>query len=224
LLFSGYDADLNLYTYVGNDPTDRTDPTGMDTNCTYDASRIGAASDSICGGTKDPNNPDASAGSSNNKVTHPVRVAQEAEGEPVELPRFGEEEETRSSESQPQNAQPRNPNMDYPGEGPPVEWPPNFGFRGTPTTITLEPGERIDRFGGPSGTFAAPEGLPFAQRSIPEEARSRDYYRYEVVKPIPGVKAGTTVPWFGQPGGGMQYQMPQNFQQLEQQGYIKVVK
>ncbi len=27
----GYGDDLNMYTYVGNDPTDRTDPTGMDT-------------------------------------------------------------------------------------------------------------------------------------------------------------------------------------------------
>jgi RHS repeat-associated protein len=29
----GYSADLNLYTYVGNDPVDRTDPTGMANNC-----------------------------------------------------------------------------------------------------------------------------------------------------------------------------------------------
>jgi len=29
----GYTADLNLYTYVGNDPTNKTDPTGLANNC-----------------------------------------------------------------------------------------------------------------------------------------------------------------------------------------------
>jgi len=66
----GYEVDLNLYTYVGNDPSDESDPTG---NC--DASRIGAAPDSICRGTRDPNNPNASAGSPNNHVTHPTGAA-----------------------------------------------------------------------------------------------------------------------------------------------------
>jgi RHS repeat-associated protein len=65
----GYAADLNLYTYVGNDPTDKTDPSG---NSICEASRIGAASDSMCGGTKDPNNPNAGAGSPFNQITHSV--------------------------------------------------------------------------------------------------------------------------------------------------------
>ncbi len=52
----GYNADLNIYTYADNDPTNKDDPKGMDTNCTYDASRIGAAPDSICSGTQDADN------------------------------------------------------------------------------------------------------------------------------------------------------------------------
>ena len=31
----GYDDDLNLYAYVGSDPLDRTDPTGLDGGCVY---------------------------------------------------------------------------------------------------------------------------------------------------------------------------------------------
>lgn len=67
----GYTADLNLYAYVGNDPVNGTDPTG---NCDINnASRIGAASDSICSGTKstDPDHPNAGAGSPFNNSTHP---------------------------------------------------------------------------------------------------------------------------------------------------------
>ena len=64
-----YMADLNLYAYVDNDPLDVTDPNGQG-KC-GDATRIGKAPDSICGGTQDPNNPNAGAGSPFNKVTHP---------------------------------------------------------------------------------------------------------------------------------------------------------
>jgi RHS repeat-associated protein len=31
----GYDDDLNLYAYVGNDPLDKADPTGLDGGCVY---------------------------------------------------------------------------------------------------------------------------------------------------------------------------------------------
>jgi len=37
----GYKADLNLYTYVGNDPTDNTDPRGADPNCPRAAPNCG---------------------------------------------------------------------------------------------------------------------------------------------------------------------------------------
>src|SRR6185312_806751 len=67
----GYTADLDVYTYVWNDPLNRTDPSG---NCDInEASRIGAAPDSICSGTKstDPDHSNASAGSPYNNTTHP---------------------------------------------------------------------------------------------------------------------------------------------------------
>jgi RHS repeat-associated protein len=62
----GYIADLNLYTYVGNDPNNKTDPSGK----ACEASKIGAAPDSMCGGTKDSANPNAGAGSPSNHKVH----------------------------------------------------------------------------------------------------------------------------------------------------------
>ncbi|PRE99890.1 hypothetical protein C6Q05_14355 [Burkholderia multivorans] len=35
-----------------------------------------------------------------------------------------------------------------------------------------------------------------------------EYHVYEVAKPIEGVRAGPAEPWFRQPGGGAQYQLP----------------
>ena len=66
----GYKDDFNRYTYVGNDPTNESDPSGL-----CDGSRIDAASDSICGGTKDPKDPKLGAGSPKNQTTHPPQKA-----------------------------------------------------------------------------------------------------------------------------------------------------
>jgi RHS repeat-associated protein len=66
----GYRDSLNLYGYTGDNPLNATDPFGL-----CEASRIGAAPDSICGGTQDPDDKLISAGSPNNSTTHP-RVLQ----------------------------------------------------------------------------------------------------------------------------------------------------
>jgi len=44
--------------------------------------------------------------------------------------------------------------------------------------------------------------------------------KYEILKPIPGVKSGKIAPWFDQPGGGTQYQMPMSIEQLLKENYI----
>lgn len=98
------------------------------------------------------------------------------------------------------------------------KYPPSNGYvlapDGRPVEIqqTLLPGQRIDRFGSEYGSFLAPEGLPYANRSIPPQsldstpAASCNYHDYQVLKPFK-VDAGPIAPWFGQPGYGWQYQL-----------------
>ncbi|MER5640209.1 TNT domain-containing protein [Kitasatospora sp. NPDC002227] len=98
------------------------------------------------------------------------------------------------------------------------KYPPQNGYlltpNGTPIELeqTLLPGQRIDRFGSEYGAFLAPEGLPYANRSIPPQsldgtpAEGCNYHDYQVLKPFT-VDAGPIAPWFGQPGYGWQYQL-----------------
>ncbi|MGC0317362.1 TNT domain-containing protein [Kitasatospora acidiphila] len=77
---------------------------------------------------------------------------------------------------------------------------------------TLPVGQDIDRFGSEYGSFLAPEGLPYAMRSIPPQsldgspAAGCNYHDYKVLKPF-AVHAGPIAPWFNQPGCGWQYQL-----------------
>ena len=94
-------------------------------------------------------------------------------------------------------------------------WPPNHGFMGDPEEITLRPGTIVDRYGPPTGRFVSPQGTPFEARSLPPDAFGRDIHTYEVIADIHGVKAGEIAPWFGQPGGGIQYQLPETVKVLK---------
>lgn len=96
-------------------------------------------------------------------------------------------------------------------------YPPDNGYlviAGQPVEYhaTLLPGQHIDRYGSEYGSFLAPEGLPYATRSIPPSsldsvpAAGCNYHDYRVVKPFT-VDAGPIAPWFGQPGLGLQYQL-----------------
>ncbi|WP_080408543.1 glycohydrolase toxin TNT-related protein, partial [Burkholderia ubonensis] len=90
-------------------------------------------------------------------------------------------------------------------------WPSNYGFAaGQDSMVTLPSGTRIDRFGRPSGGFVAPAGTPFGKRALPDSSYNSEYHVYEVTKPIEGVRAGPAEPWFRQPGGGTQYQLPRS--------------
>ncbi|MFD8597066.1 TNT domain-containing protein [Kitasatospora sp. NPDC059646] len=97
-------------------------------------------------------------------------------------------------------------------------YPPSDGYLlmpdGTPIAYdtTLRPGQNIDRYGSEYGSFLAPEGLPYATRSIPPSsldgnpAAGCNYHDYRVLKAF-AVHSGPIAPWFGQPGLGLQYQL-----------------
>ena len=102
------------------------------------------------------------------------------------------------------------------------KWPENNGFAGQPTKTTLQAGTKIDRYGNATGNFAAPEGTPYSQRSLPPGSENSAYHTYEVIKPF-DVQAGITAPWFDQSGGGIQYLLPMSIQELRKLGYIRLI-
>jgi len=78
--------------------------------------------------------------------------------------------------------------------------------------LHLNRGEYIDRYGSEYGSFLSPAGMSYAARSIPPQnldgapPATCNYHDYRVIKPLT-VHAGPVAPWFGQPGGGLQYQL-----------------
>jgi hypothetical protein len=110
-------------------------------------------------------------------------------------------------------------------------WPPNRGFV-TIRTETLKAGTEIDRYGGytadgqfyDKGNFVSPMGASFASRALPASAKNKPYTKYRIKKDIPDVKAGEAIPWFGEPGMGIQYELPENIDDLLKGGYIEKIE
>ncbi|WP_053014237.1 glycohydrolase toxin TNT-related protein [Xenorhabdus griffiniae] len=109
-------------------------------------------------------------------------------------------------------------------------WPPNRGFVDV-TPTTLQPGSKIDRYGGwyengefvDKGNFVAQAGAPFEVRALQANDINRPYTVYEVVEPIKA-DMGKAIPWFGQPGMGTQYELSSRLNELVRDGKIKVIK
>jgi hypothetical protein len=99
-------------------------------------------------------------------------------------------------------------------------WPPNDGFLDGPNPVTLKPGAQIDRFGDETGRFVAPNGTPIPQRSLRPGTTDGDYNVYEVTSPLE-VLGGTSTPWFGQPGLGIQYKLPSSVADLLDAGFLR---
>jgi hypothetical protein len=57
-------------------------------------------------------------------------------------------------------------------------------------------------------------------RALPHDADLSQYRVYEVMKPLE-VDAGKIAPWFGKPGGGIQYVTPKPASQLVDEGVLK---
>lgn len=98
-------------------------------------------------------------------------------------------------------------------------FPPQNGYYlnddGTPvrTVTTLRPGQQIDRFGLPRGSFLSPRGTDYDERSLPPsnlddatDPGGCNYRIYQVAKEFQ-VFSGPIRPWFDQPGNGQQYQV-----------------
>ena len=110
----------------------------------------------------------------------------------------------------------------YNPDGSPI-WPPNRGFDGNPTKVILEPGTLIDRYGYDGGTFVSPKGTSYTERALPIGTDQKPYTVFEVVKPIE-VQAGKIAPWFGEKGGGIQYEFSQKISDLLEQGILRKVQ
>jgi len=64
----------------------------------------------------------------------------------------------------------------------------------------------IDRYGKPTGNYAAPFGTPFGERGLPRAAIHNAYNHYVVTSPInvqSGISAGSF--WLGSSGGDVQF-------------------
>ncbi|MFS0706356.1 TNT domain-containing protein [Cellulomonas sp. 179-A 9B4 NHS] len=95
------------------------------------------------------------------------------------------------------------------------DWPPNRGaVPGSEQIITLPPGRtmQFDRIGGEGGEYFSPPGTPFGDRALPPDRLNFQRWTCEVDPKSPLVTSGavrieesTIAPWFGQPGGGVQY-------------------
>ncbi|MFB1294289.1 TNT domain-containing protein [Mycobacterium sp. pW049] len=70
----------------------------------------------------------------------------------------------------------------------------------------------LDRLGHPGGGWLSPEGTSYEERALPPNSLEKDYYRYAVNTSVPlpdgwSIEASEVAPWFGQPGGGVQYRL-----------------
>ncbi|MDR3697478.1 TNT domain-containing protein [Mucilaginibacter sp.] len=112
-------------------------------------------------------------------------------------------------------------------------WPPNSGALSL-RIVKLDSGVLIDRYGGyyvvdsikhdsvfhDRGKFVCFKGVPFPKRALPQSALKSPYRLYRVIKAIADIKRGGIIPWFNEPGLGIQFEMPVNIDALKQGGYI----
>ena len=107
-------------------------------------------------------------------------------------------------------------------------WPPNSGAVSL-KVVTLDSGLLIDRYGGyyltdsvfhDKGKFVCFKGVPFPKRALPLSTLKSPYRLYRIIKAIANIKRGQIIPWFNEPGLGIQFEMPLTIDDLKQGGYI----
>jgi len=111
-----------------------------------------------------------------------------------------------------------------------IKWPPNRGGFDI-EEITLEAGTLVDRYGGQyddfgnfsdTGNFVSPKGTNFEKRALPNEHQKKPLKVYEILKPIKATKKAKIIPWFNKRGLGIQYELPENIDELIQEGFLKL--
>jgi hypothetical protein len=113
--------------------------------------------------------------------------------------------------------------INQPGDTLNYGYPPANGFINM-ELVTLPVGKTLDRYGYLGGSFVADEGASFGSRSLRTSSRKAPYYTFVVTKEIPDVSAGKSIPWFGEPGMGMQYNFADSIGTLVNLGYLKITK
>ncbi|KAH8703780.1 hypothetical protein BGW36DRAFT_444309 [Talaromyces proteolyticus] len=115
--------------------------------------------------------------------------------------------------------------------------PPGNGFlldaynRSMYTEVTIPVGTLLDRFGGLNASYLSILGTDYVRRSISPGNLSRRnsttaaiYYVFNVTQPIPA-QYGRSAPWYGQPGGELQYYLPNSSTQiLIDQGSLELIE
>lgn len=98
-------------------------------------------------------------------------------------------------------------------------WPPNRGAYGPIEETTIRPGEYLDRYGFPGGTFVSPANTPlkayntpFDMRALPSYKANEPYNVYLVLKPIEKAPRSKILPWFDKKRQGIQYDLPNSVQ------------
>ena len=102
--------------------------------------------------------------------------------------------------------------------------PNGFSTSADREAMWLEPGLRLDRFGGEGGSFLSPEGEAWSSRALPPYTLNSPYHVYEVAHSFPAW-VGDSAPWFDRPGGGSQvYTGEVTIEDLLRHGYIREVQ
>ena len=70
------------------------------------------------------------------------------------------------------------------------------------------------------GQFFAPQGASFGGRSLPATDSTHVYTAYKVIKQIDSVLKGRAIPWYGEPGLGIQYMTNKADIDLLKEGYL----
>jgi hypothetical protein len=103
-------------------------------------------------------------------------------------------------------------------------YPPNQGFIDKTEVMSLAEEIIVDRYGGVYGRFVCPVGTPIPARSLSKyvDTSAANYHKYRIGNDIE-VESGVVAPWFGQPGGGIQYRLPKDIKTLLAEGVLEEV-